>query len=324
MKVLVIGGGAMGCLWGANLSKSGQEVLFLETDPIRYQALYQQGGVVYGAKGEEELYAAAVASSLEEVDLSSVDGVMIAVKAYDVDRVLARLLPLVSLSVPVLILANGAGFGERQAFSSWRGQIFFAVSFQGAYLSCPGQVEPRGMGNIFWGSMPLGGENIRENAEAHKTLAWLLTSFPACTYTSHFPREMWQKLLVNSIINPLTALWQIPNGGLKEALLTESQRQPVADLFGEGLAVAQAFGKYRLGRNDFLQGAEVWSAYRHTVERTAANHSSMYLDVCHRRQTEIDYINGYIIAQGKKLGVATPTQEQVYQEIKACLKTGEA
>jgi 2-dehydropantoate 2-reductase len=111
-----------------------------------------------------------------------------------------------------------------------------------------------------------------------------------------------EKLSANAILNPLTALLDVPNGGLlynKE--LSMVQRLLLAEISLvirslpelEGLPnVRKRFSSKRL--EHLLLGV---------TSRTAQNSSSMREDVRFHKHTEIDYINGYIVKRGEEVGI---------------------
>ena len=55
---------------------------------------------------------------------------------------------------------------------------------------------------------------------------------------------------------------------------------------------------------------------RRIAELTASNTSSMLQDVRAGRETEIDYINGYIVDRGTQLGIECPHNRRVIQMVK--------
>jgi 2-dehydropantoate 2-reductase len=109
-------------------------------------------------------------------------------------------------------------------------------------------------------------------------------------------RLLWEKLLVNCAINPLTALFDRPNG----ALLEDIQLREIArEVVRETLRVARAHGVV-------LSDEEAIERVETVASKTARNISSMLQDVRHGRPTEIDYINGAVVREGQRLGIPTP------------------
>ena len=111
--------------------------------------------------------------------------------------------------------------------------------------------------------------------------------------------EVWGKAIVNAAINPLTALWRVPNG---ELLATDERRALLRALVDEAAAVARA-------RGVALPLADPLAHTEKICRVSAPNHSSMLQDVERGRPTEIDSINGVIAAEGRRLGVPTPLNE---------------
>ncbi|PKO20510.1 MAG: hypothetical protein CVU38_19720 [Chloroflexi bacterium HGW-Chloroflexi-1] len=117
---------------------------------------------------------------------------------------------------------------------------------------------------------------------------------------------LWGKAVVNAAINPLTALWRVPNG---ELLASADRRALLAALAKEAAAVAVARGVVLPYPDPVARVEEVCRA-------TAANHSSMLQDVERGRPTEIDSINGVIVAEGRRLGAPTPVNETVWRLVR--------
>jgi len=117
---------------------------------------------------------------------------------------------------------------------------------------------------------------------------------------------LWGKAVVNAAINPLTALWRVPNG---ELLATADRRALLADLAREAAAVAAARGITLPYPDPVARVEEVCRA-------TAANRSSMLQDIERGRPTEIDSINGVIVAEGRRLAVPTPLNETIWRLVR--------
>ncbi|MCL5116474.1 MAG: 2-dehydropantoate 2-reductase [Firmicutes bacterium] len=113
----------------------------------------------------------------------------------------------------------------------------------------------------------------------------------------------WQKLLQNSVINPLTALADCPNGDLPRHPLWSLS----APLLAEGESVAHGLG--------IAIPDDMAMRVHALTEATAHNISSMLQDVREGNATEIDAINGYIARKGQTLGIPTPAHQALWQLI---------
>lgn len=116
----------------------------------------------------------------------------------------------------------------------------------------------------------------------------------------------WMKLAVNAAINPVTALLNAPNGVVAE---NQWARELAMGLASEVGAVAKSVGVE-------LPGDPGEEALR-VAENTRQNVSSMLQDIRRGRRTEIDYINGAVVAIGERRGVPTPLNKAVYFLVKA-------
>ncbi len=115
-----------------------------------------------------------------------------------------------------------------------------------------------------------------------------------------------EKLAVNLVVNPLTAVLDVPNGALLEPELWGTVR----DLVLEMHPVLQARG-LELKAEDLLQRV------RRVLAATAANTSSMRADVRAGRPTEIEEITGVLLAWGRAAGRALPRHEALYRMVRA-------
>jgi ketopantoate reductase len=118
--------------------------------------------------------------------------------------------------------------------------------------------------------------------------------------------RLWGKATANAAINPLTALWRVSNG---ELLANADRRALLHTLAHEAAAVATVRGVTLPFEDPLAYVEEVCRA-------TAANRSSMLQDIERGRPTEIDSINGVIVAEGGRLDVATPVNMTVWRLIR--------
>jgi 2-dehydropantoate 2-reductase len=198
-------------------------------------------------------------------------------------------------------LQNGVGNREALAAALGAEHVGQGVTSLGATLLGPGLVRHAGVGPTIFGAEP--------NRMGMAALAGLFSAsgLPA-ELSDNLDALVWGKLVVNAGINALTALLRISNGALAEIA---EVRDIVARAVAEAAAVAAARG-VRLPYDDPLE--HVLSVAR----ATGANRSSMLQDVLRGSPTEIAAINGAVLREGRRLGIATPVN-QLLAELVAAL-----
>jgi 2-dehydropantoate 2-reductase len=117
---------------------------------------------------------------------------------------------------------------------------------------------------------------------------------------------IWSKLIINAGINALTAITRLNNGRLIEF---EGTREILKEAVTEAVKIAKR-KRIKLIYDDPLSKVES------VCEATAGNVASMLQDVLKQKRTEIDFINGVIVRQGKSLGVKTPVNEILVHLVK--------
>jgi 2-dehydropantoate 2-reductase len=114
-----------------------------------------------------------------------------------------------------------------------------------------------------------------------------------------------KKLYINSIINPLTAIWNIPKGGLFE---TKERRELIYKLMDEILLVLSS-------ENINWDKAYAERLMRLAIENTPNWPSSMHVDLLSNRETEIDFINGALLKIAHKNGIEMPVNKSIIEKI---------
>ena len=288
MKIAVIGAGAMGSLFGAYLAKAGEAVMVVDIWQEHVAAIRSQGLMLGEPAGDEvvRLDAMLGTGGLEPVDL-----VILFVKSAATQAAATDAAALLRPGGRVLTLQNGLGNAEAIAEIVGAERVLAGTTAQGATLLGPGRVRHGGSGETHIGR--LSGE---ADAFCHEVAA-LLTNAGLPTVVEPDVRSLiWGKLIINTGINALTALLRLRNGQLADLAET---RQLLALAVEEAVKVARAAG--------------VQLPYEKPLEKvlavavaTGQNQSSMLQDVLRGSPTEIAVINGAIVREGERLGVATP------------------
>ena len=156
-----------------------------------------------------------------------------------------------------------------------------------------------------------------------------LLASPTLNATCVSPSELFQrqleKLVINASINPLTVVFNCRNGELLDHY--ESQALMKALVF-EAATILQAV--VRSSEASFIQDRvqarfapeTLWATVHQTAVIVRQNISSMLQDVRKRAPTEIDYINGYLVYQADKNGIACPLNREVVNMVKARKELG--
>lgn len=298
MKIVIVGPGAMGCLFAAYLSKSGQDVWILDRRKERAQMINKDGITIEGISGNHKVKvnAASDAGDIKKPDLA-----VICVKSYDTEAAVKHLKPCLGDNTYVLTLQNGMGNVEAISEIVGESNVIGGVTSHGATLLADGCVRHAGKGDTIIGRWQT---SAKSKARQWKIPRSALQDIADAFKDAGFPTKVsdkvkdlvWSKLIINVGINALTAITRLNNGRLVEY---EGTRQILKQAVLEASKVARR-KKITLNYSDPVKKVEG------VCVATAGNISSMLQDVLKKRRTEIDYINGAIVREGEDLGIATP------------------
>jgi 2-dehydropantoate 2-reductase len=294
-SLLIVGTGAMACLFAARLSAARVRVIMLGTWDEGLKALNQEGVRLVSADGSEQCYS--VKATPDPEDCIGVRYALVLVKSWQTPRAAKQLADCLADDGLAMSLQNGLGNREQLAQALGAKRVVLGVTTIGATLLGPGRVYQAGEGVISLG--------------AHANLGILSNLFRAAGFVIENAPDanalLWGKLVINAAINPITAILGVPNGEIlnrstARALLQATAREVAA------VAVAQGI---RLPYPDPVVAAE------NIARRTAENHSSMLQDVQRGVPTEIEAICGAVVQAGEQTGVPTPINRTLMQLVKA-------
>ena len=291
-QLVILGGGAIGSVLAAALAqKPGLESLLVGR-AAHVQAINEHGLAVDGLFDSPVRLDARTAIDFPLDDTL----LLVTVKAVDLEASLRSLAPWLQPTTSLVLLQNGYGIKEL-ALRALRGtpvapgNVFIGIVAMGVTLIGPGRVRCFG-GNIRF-----------EPAFATSPFFELFSGLPLKSEISKdIDRDLWTKLLVNAVINPLSVLLQGHN-----RLVAEARFDPLkGPIIEEGVNVAAAAG-VRLSMDTVFVNRFI----------TSDNITSMLQDFRRGRNTEIDFINGAIVALGKKHAIATPVNTYMVALVKA-------
>lgn len=302
MRIVLVGPGALGCLLASLLAKAesaNHECILLDHNEARATALNARG-ISYTWQDRQELVRLPVVSSPAAVGRA--DLIILCVKSYDVATSLHFCRPLLHEHSLVLFLQNGI---SHLALADQVGAATaaFGTTTEGANIRGEGQVRHGGRGLTQLGF--LGPVHPEAQLRLEQTAAVFNASELKTRITDDILSRLWTKLMVNVGINGLTAILNCPNGDL---LTRPGIRDRMAALVTEAMTVAAAMAIY--------VPADSLEITCDVCRKTATNISSMLQDIRAGRRTEIDAINGAVVAAAQKFGLAVPANQTLLHEIK--------
>lgn len=125
-----------------------------------------------------------------------------------------------------------------------------------------------------------------------------------------------EKLVANCVLNPLTALLDVQNGEMLNGQpITRVQRLLIAEISLVLRNLPELEGVPNVQTR--FSSARLEQFFRNVCDKTAQNSSSMREDIRHARETEIDWINGYVVKRGDELGIRCVLNYLIMQLVKS-------
>ena len=300
MKIAVVGAGAMGGLFGGRLAKAGHKVTLVGREKEAVAVINQRGILLEDKLGACETIP--VFSTTRAADAGIVDLVLVLVKCHHTEQAVLATEDIIGPQTLVLSLQNGWGHTDCIARIVGTEKMLVGVTYHGATLAGPGHVQHMTEGVTHIGRLiDAPGGQLAEIAAAF-TAAKIGTNVSACIRA-----EIWSKLSLSAVCLSPSALLRCYTGDLKDR---PGSVVLIRSLLREIVAVATKLGVS-------LDYEERWALIASGLEKGKSAKTSMLQDVLKRRVTEIDCINGAIVAEGRKHNVATPYNECLVSLIKA-------
>lgn len=300
MKIAVIGAGAMGCLYGAYLSRKN-DVVMIDVYKPQVETINKEGISVTEADGQIINYKNLKAYVSGTYD-GAVDAVILFVKSTNTAEALEDNRNLFGEKTIAVTLQNGAGNDRKiMEYAKDKNFVIIGTSKHNAVNLGGGKIKHPASGITTIGS----------NYHAERIVNSFRNILEDCGFeaavSDDIQRIIWSKLLVNLSVNVLTAILETPIGYVYQ---NKDAWQFAKRLIYEAIEVAEADGTY-FDRRDAL------NRVRDVCIKAGNGYSSMYQDRRKKIKTEIDAINGAIVQQAKLYGIPTPYNSMVVDLIHA-------
>lgn len=286
MRIGVVGGGSIGLLVSSFIGLSDHH-LTLYLRRIDQKEILLEKGIHFQPYNYTVPVNVKLLAEYEDEDL-----LILCVKQHHLKNVIDQLYRL-RVNVPVLFLQNG--MSHIQYFKEFEQPTYVGVVEHGSIRKNDWTILHSGKGQI-----RLAKANDKNEQGVDLNTIRLALSFednPVVIEDNWF-QMLAEKLVINAVINPITALFRIPNGQVIEN-----------HYYCEIAKKACREASNILQLSDQTQ----WKAVVRVVRKTASNRSSMLKDIEANRSTEIDSILGFL--RQRSTGSA-PTIEFLYNSIK--------
>jgi len=289
MKIIVLGAGAIGSLYGAKLAPANDVTLVARA---KHAAAINANGL-RGEGLESRTVPIRATTALEKIGPNTL--ILVTTKVSDTAAVLAPIAPLVRDDTTLVSLQNGLDSEKiaRRALGP-RGIVLRAITQFGAIFKAPGEIQ----------FMARGYTLLEKHERSGQIAAVLNAAGLDCRISPDISRDVWHKLVINCVVNPITAIL-----GCEVGEIANPQLDPLKELvIAECLAVAASQGVILAG--DFQQ--EISDFFR-----PSHNIASMLQDLRRGRPTEIDYLNGAVVLLGAQNNIDCPVNAALAAIIKA-------
>ncbi len=285
----------MGTLFGFHLA-AGCRVTMLD-DNAELAATVTRDGL---RVNDEAARRVGVAQSARELYGSQM--LFLFVKAVDTLRALRAFAGELDPAAPVISLQNGVG--NEDAIKTALGgavPVILGITTESSQTIGPGHVRSSEQGNTVIGATSASPKTARTVTEL------LMHSGLRASVVHDIRPHLWGKLVANAAVNALSALLDCDAG--------EIPRDPNAARLAEALADETASVAASLKIN--LPFVNPWQYVTEVVALGADAKSSMAYDLESGHPSEIDHINGAVVAFGRRTGTPTPYNEAILRLVKA-------
>ncbi len=296
MKIVVMGSGGLGGLYGARLAHAGCDVTFVARG--EHLAAMKRNGLLIENEALGNLHLPKVNVVEDPSAAGPADLVIIAVKLWGTEAAARAVKPIVGQDTAVLSLQNGvtkddilrAEFGEKA--------VMGGVAYVATHIARPGVICQTGkLQRLVFGEY-----DGRRSARAETLLAHLLRAGIQAELSDDIRRTLWEKYSFLVGLSGTTATMRMPIGAIRKnpqtrAFLFEILKETVAVGRALGVALPENYAEDRL-------------AFADSVPESMT--SSMHHDLERGNPLEVAWLSGGVVQLGQKAGVPTPANRAVW------------
>lgn len=297
VKFLVVGAGAVGGYFGARLAEKGEDVTFLVREKRKTQ-LQARGLHVKSVHGDAVIHPKLIVAG----EPGAFDVILIGTKAYHLEQTIQDIKPYVHNETVIIPMLNGMQHIDMLTNAFSKESVIGGLCFIESTLSSEGHVIQTSPIHRFvfgeWNGERT--ERIRNIEKAFQDTRAMIS------VSNNILRDMWHKYLFITTFSGVTTLFQRSIGPIREVnrgvKLIESLLQETAQI----MRVVQA---------PIIDNIE--EKQMQTMGEMGYNmKSSMLRDMEKGLSVEVEALQGYLLSLAEARGIAAPTLQSVYVNLK--------
>ncbi len=314
----ILGAGAIGSLFACQFERANiRSTLLIRASQTHLKNTSKSLDVTFldGSKQHFSIQTqpsvqASIQPSLTPLDESPpptpIRQLILTTKAHQSQVAIDGIRPRLAEGAIIVVMQNGMGVAQQLQAQLPLCTIFVATTTEGAHRPTANSLIHAGAGETWIGYLP---SNDQKNCHTESITAqriaeqWQRTALPI-HYDHNIIQRLWTKLAINCAINPLTVKYQCNNG----ALLKKPEALQLME------KVCQELQQVMTARG-IHSPSNLFTTVKQVAKNTHSNISSMLQDNRNHQPTEIHFINGYIVNEGKTLGIPTPANQALALEI---------
>lgn len=311
-RIVVVGPGAVGGTTAGMLTKKGFDVTLVCKYPEVASKISQEGLCIHGLGKEMKIPIPAVAK-VQELE-GTVDLVLLATKAMDMDESAREVLPLLNSRTKVVSMQNGIMEEDLADIVGRERTVGCVVGF-GATMHAYGSIELTSHGDMWLGYME------RDPDPELMEIAQILSAVSTTHTVERILPTRYAKLIINSCTSTLGVITGMELGTLLKNRLA---RQLFLQVGEEAIRVADAMGLQvppyggKIRFRTILNSPEPVQhlAIRIIGIRYRRLKSTNLQSLERGGATEIEYLNGFIVKRGNSLNIQTPVNRRLLEMVR--------
>ena len=299
MKIGILGAGAMGCMIASFLIRGGADVFLVSRNKENMDAI-RQNGLSFDLDGTPVLSKPKVYADPD--DAEPCDILIILTKCQDTYAALRNSTKLYNEQTYLVSLQNGLGNEDTLLQFADKDHVCYGTINAGSVMYEPGKIRLKGSTDTLKDAIYVKCLASEEPPALKELIAAFSAGGITATYSENIDEMIWRKATFNVASSFIFAICQVKGQDVADMPeVTDLQKKIIQEMADVALAKGIPFDQ-----------ETNWNNYENAMAKVLQfGYPSSVADVFHKKNTEIDYMNGFISKEGKRLGIPTPINDTI-------------